>query len=138
MESSNNKTETEKPGLNLDPNFTPNVINAMGPKVTPRTRQVMASMIQHIHDFARENEITVEEWMKGIGLVSFPLPLSVPHKLKFQHRPYFPLPSTHFSRHHLQEPFSPTSLQNRKLQSPQNQLTPFLDQRRRRPLNPKT
>lgn len=52
-----------------DPNFTNNVINAIGPNATPRMRSVMSSLIQHLHDFARENEITVEEWMAGVSLV---------------------------------------------------------------------
>jgi catechol 1,2-dioxygenase len=52
-----------------DPNFTRNVINAIGPNATPRMRSVMGSLIQHLHDFARENEITVEEWMAGVSLV---------------------------------------------------------------------
>ena len=53
----------------FDPNFTQNVINATGSKASPRIRKVMASLIQHIHDFARENEITVDEWMKGVEMV---------------------------------------------------------------------
>ena len=53
----------------FDTHFTQNVINATGPKASPRMRKVMASMIQHIHDFARENEITVEEWMAGVEMV---------------------------------------------------------------------
>jgi catechol 1,2-dioxygenase len=53
----------------FDPNFTQNVINATGPKCTPRLRKVMASLIQHIHDFARENEITVDEWMAAVNFV---------------------------------------------------------------------
>lgn len=52
-----------------DPNFTQNVINAIGPNATPRIRSVMSSLIQHLHDFARENEITVDEWMAGVALV---------------------------------------------------------------------
>lgn len=59
-----------KPTGKFDPNFTKNVIAAMGPKTSPRMRQVMGSLIQHIHDFARENEITVDEWMAGVELVS--------------------------------------------------------------------
>ncbi|OCL06704.1 aromatic compound dioxygenase [Glonium stellatum] len=54
----------------FDPNFTQNVINATGPKASPRMRKVMASLIQHIHDFARENEITVDEWMAGVELMN--------------------------------------------------------------------
>jgi len=55
----------------FDPNFTRNVINATGPNATPRVRKVIGSLIQHLHDFTRENEITIDEWMAAIGLVRF-------------------------------------------------------------------
>jgi catechol 1,2-dioxygenase len=55
----------------FDPNFTQNVIDAMGPKTSPRMRQVMTSLIRHVHDFARENELTVDEWMKGVQLINW-------------------------------------------------------------------
>jgi catechol 1,2-dioxygenase len=54
----------------FDPTFTRNVISAFGPKATPRARQVIGSLIQHLHDFARENEITVDEWMSAVDFVS--------------------------------------------------------------------
>jgi catechol 1,2-dioxygenase len=54
-----------------DPNFTSSVTNAIGPKATPRMRQVMGSFIQHIHDFARENDLTVEEWMQGVQMINW-------------------------------------------------------------------
>ena len=57
----------------FDPNFTQNVINCTGPKTSPRMRKVMTSLIHHIHDFARENEITVEEWMAGVEFVRYSL-----------------------------------------------------------------
>lgn len=53
----------------FNPDFTQAVINATGPKATPRNKQLAASLIQHIHDFARENELTVDEWMAGVELV---------------------------------------------------------------------
>lgn len=53
----------------FDPNFTKNVIAATGPKCSPRLRKVMTSLIKHVHDFARENEITVDEWMTGVNFV---------------------------------------------------------------------
>jgi catechol 1,2-dioxygenase len=53
----------------FNPNFTQAVINATGPKATPRVRQLTAGLIQHLHDFARENELTVDEWMQGVELV---------------------------------------------------------------------
>lgn len=55
----------------FDPNFTQNVINATGPKTSPRVRKLMASLIQHVHDFARENELTVDEWMEGVQLMNW-------------------------------------------------------------------
>ncbi|OCK84215.1 aromatic compound dioxygenase [Lepidopterella palustris CBS 459.81] len=61
---------SEKPTHKFDPDFTQNVINAIGPKASPRLRKVMGSLIQHIHDFARENEITVDEWMAGLELLN--------------------------------------------------------------------
>ncbi|KAN0104558.1 aromatic compound dioxygenase [Hyaloscypha variabilis] len=55
----------------FDPTFTQHVIEAMGPKTTPRMRQVMSSLIKHIHDFARENELTVDEWMAGVEMINW-------------------------------------------------------------------
>jgi len=54
----------------FDPTFTQQVIDAMGPKTSPRMRQVMGSFIKHIHDFARENELTIDEWMKGLDMIN--------------------------------------------------------------------
>ena len=50
--------------------FTENVINAIGPKATPRTREVMSALIRHVHDFAREVELSVDEWMMGVHFVN--------------------------------------------------------------------
>lgn len=54
----------------FDPEFTDNVVNAVGPKANPRMRKVMASLVRHLHDLCRENEVTVDEYMAGIELVS--------------------------------------------------------------------
>lgn len=53
----------------FDPNFTDSVINATGPKANPRIKKVLASLTRHLHDFCRENEITVDEYMAGIDMV---------------------------------------------------------------------
>ncbi|RVX72279.1 hypothetical protein B0A52_04483 [Exophiala mesophila] len=55
----------------FDPNFTQNVINAMGLKTSPRMREVMTSLITHLHDFAREVELTVDEWTEGVQLLNW-------------------------------------------------------------------
>ncbi|KAF2219801.1 Intradiol ring-cleavage dioxygenase [Elsinoe ampelina] len=54
----------------FDPDFTRNVINATGPKASPRVRKVVGGLIQHLHDWLRENEVTVEEWMAGVDLIN--------------------------------------------------------------------
>jgi catechol 1,2-dioxygenase len=53
-----------------DPKFTDRVIAATGPKANPRLAQIMPSLIRHLHDFAREVNLTVDEWMAGVELVS--------------------------------------------------------------------
>ncbi|SPO04910.1 related to hydroxyquinol-1,2-dioxygenase [Cephalotrichum gorgonifer] len=50
----------------FDPNFTQHVIDIMGPATTERNRKVFGSLIRHLHDFAREVELTPEEWMAGV------------------------------------------------------------------------
>jgi Catechol dioxygenase N terminus len=55
-----------------DPNFTNSVISAMGPKTNPRMREVMVGLICHLHDFARETNLTVSEWMAGVEMVTYP------------------------------------------------------------------
>ncbi len=54
----------------FDPNFTQHVIDTMGPKTTERDRVVLGALIRHIHDFAREVELTVDEWMAGVAFVN--------------------------------------------------------------------
>ncbi|KAL9094932.1 MAG: hypothetical protein Q9165_002882 [Trypethelium subeluteriae] len=50
----------------FDPKFTDNVINAIGPKTSDRAKFVLSSLIRHVHDFAREVELTTDEWMAGV------------------------------------------------------------------------
>lgn len=54
----------------FDPKFTENVINAIGPACPPRARFVLSGMLKHIHDFAREVELTTEEWMAGVEFMN--------------------------------------------------------------------
>lgn len=53
----------------FNPKFTDAVISATGPKANPRLAQVMPSLLRHLHDFARENEITVDEWIAAVNMV---------------------------------------------------------------------
>ena len=53
----------------FDPHLTSNVINATGPKANPRLKKLVSSLVQHLHDFCRENEVTIDEYMMGIDMV---------------------------------------------------------------------
>ena len=55
----------------FDPHFTQHVIDAMGPKTSPRMKEVMAGLIRHLHDWARETELTVDEWMEGVQMINW-------------------------------------------------------------------
>ena len=54
----------------FNPAFTKSVIDATGPKASPRIRKVVGSLIQHLHDFCRENEVTIDEWMGAVDLIN--------------------------------------------------------------------
>lgn len=52
-----------------DAKFTDRVIAATGPKANPRLAQIMPSLLRHLHDFAREVDLTVAEWTAGVEMV---------------------------------------------------------------------
>ena len=47
-------------------NITDVFMGYMGPDMDPRLREVLSSLVRHLHDFAREVNLTHEEWNKGI------------------------------------------------------------------------
>lgn len=49
--------------------FTDTVIGAIGPKTTPRTRELMSALIRHMHDFAREVKLTTPEYLAACDFV---------------------------------------------------------------------
>lgn len=66
-----NNMTSHNMGAALDADFTNNVVEAMGPNTSPRLREVMAALIRHVHDFAREVELTTDEWMAGVRLINW-------------------------------------------------------------------
>lgn len=56
---------------NFDPNFTQHVIDTIGPKATPRSREIFSSFIRHLHDFAREVELTTDEWLAAVKFTNW-------------------------------------------------------------------
>lgn len=49
--------------------LTDQVIAATGPKAHPRLAQIMPSLVRHLHEFAREVNLTVPEWMAAVDMV---------------------------------------------------------------------
>nr|POE56715.1 catechol 1,2-dioxygenase [Quercus suber] len=49
-----------------DPNFTQHVIDTCGPNTSPRMKQIFSAAMRHLHDFAREIDLTPEEWLAGV------------------------------------------------------------------------
>ena len=52
------------------PDFTDMIIHATGPMASPRLRVVIADLIRHLHDFCRDNRVTIEEWLAAVDFVS--------------------------------------------------------------------
>ncbi|MEW6642113.1 MAG: intradiol ring-cleavage dioxygenase [Pseudomonadota bacterium] len=46
-------------------NITDVVINAMSPDIPQRNRQIMTSLIRHLHGFAKEVDLTFPEWLEA-------------------------------------------------------------------------
>lgn len=58
------------PDTGLGAAFTRGVVDAMGPRTDPRLRAVLAALIRHLHDFAREVQLTTGEWMAAVDMVN--------------------------------------------------------------------
>ncbi|KAI0435227.1 Intradiol ring-cleavage dioxygenase [Xylaria sp. FL1042] len=56
--------------INYDPHFTDRVIAATGRAANPRLKQIMPALLRHLHDFAREVDLTVAEWMAGVAMIN--------------------------------------------------------------------
>lgn len=54
----------------FDPNFTASVIGLMSAETNPRHREILTSLITHLHDFCRDVELTQEEWIIGVNYVN--------------------------------------------------------------------
>ncbi len=54
----------------LETHLTEAVIARLAPGADPRFRRIMASLIRHAHDFAREVELTEDEWFEAIKFLT--------------------------------------------------------------------
>ncbi|KAK4225561.1 Intradiol ring-cleavage dioxygenase [Podospora fimiseda] len=65
-----NGQKQKKQQVQYDPYFTEKVIAATGPSAHPRLAQVMPSLVRHLHDFAREVNLTVAEWTAAVDMIN--------------------------------------------------------------------
>ena len=56
---------------NLDENtITAEALLRIANAPNPRLKEIMASLIRHLHDFARETKLTEQEWFAGIQFLT--------------------------------------------------------------------
>jgi hydroxyquinol 1,2-dioxygenase len=56
---------------NIDENtITPAVLARLADAESPRLREILSALVNHLHDFAREVKLTEDEWMKGIEFLT--------------------------------------------------------------------
>ncbi|WOO79844.1 Catechol 1,2-dioxygenase [Vanrija pseudolonga] len=49
--------------------YTDSVVNAIGPKASPRVKEAFPILIRKIHEFLIEADVTTEEWMEACNLM---------------------------------------------------------------------
>lgn len=54
----------------FDPTFTSRVVGLMSPDMQPRHKEVLGSLIKHLHDFCRDIELTQDEWVLGVNYIN--------------------------------------------------------------------
>lgn len=63
--------------------ITQSFIDYMGEHTDERTRLVLSSLVKHLHNFARETELTHDEWRKGLELLFAAGEISSPERNEF-------------------------------------------------------
>jgi catechol 1,2-dioxygenase len=66
----NSTDDAKNSSSKFDPDFTQHVIELMSPETKPRHREVLSSLIQHLHDFCRDVELTQDEWLLGVNYIN--------------------------------------------------------------------
>ncbi|TCK36861.1 catechol dioxygenase-like protein [Paraburkholderia sp. BL8N3] len=51
-------------------NLTETVLDSFSRCTDPRTKEIIISLVRHLHDFAREVALTHEEWRHGIEFLT--------------------------------------------------------------------
>ena len=54
-----------------------------GEEADPRTREVLVALARHIHDFARDVNLTHDEWRKGVAMLEHAGRITTPERNEF-------------------------------------------------------
>lgn len=57
-------------GNQMSDNLTDEVVASFDGALTPRTKEVMGALVRHLHAFAREVDLTEEEYFRGIDFLT--------------------------------------------------------------------
>lgn len=68
--------------LDLD-GVTGAVLAQMESTPDPRLREILASLVRHLHEFARETNLTPDEWLKGIAFLTAVGQTCTPYRQEF-------------------------------------------------------
>lgn len=64
-------------------NITDVFADYFGDQTDPRTREVLVALARHIHDFAREVNLTHDEWRKGLSMLEHAGQITTPERNEF-------------------------------------------------------
>jgi len=64
-------------------NITDVFASYFGEDTDPRFKEIMTSLAKHLHDFARETELTHDEWRKGLEFVEWAGRITSPERNEF-------------------------------------------------------
>lgn len=64
-------------------NITDVFMNYLSEDTDPRMREIMGSLVKHLHDFARETNLTHEEWRTGIAFLEGCAAIETPDRHEF-------------------------------------------------------
>lgn len=64
-------------------NITEVFADYFGDQTDPRTREVLVALARHIHDFAREVNLTHDEWRKGLSMLEHAGQITTPERNEF-------------------------------------------------------
>lgn len=57
-------------GLFTEERSAETVIDSIGAATDPRLREIMSSLVRHLHDFVKDVQLTEEEWERGIEFLT--------------------------------------------------------------------